>query len=197
MDAIGMVFIMRMRTAPLLLLGVAMAVPAANAQKNEFAVSASGILTSASFNANGSAGFQINYAHRLVPLPLISLYLELPFEAGFNGSRSTSLNLNRENYNTLYFTPGLKLKFAPGFPVSPYLAGGVGWGSFRSTNSSATDNKFAADLGGGVDFKVFPYISLRGEVRDFYTNAPTLDFPAIYSGSINNIVFSGGAVFRF
>jgi opacity protein-like surface antigen len=169
----------------------------AHAQKNEFAVAASGILTSASFNANTSAGFQINYARRLIPLPLISLYLELPFEAGFNGSRSTALNLNREDYNTLYFTPGLKLKFAPGFPVSPYLAAGAGWGSFRSTNTSATANKFAADLGGGLDFKVFPYISLRGEVRDYYTSAPTLDFPAIYRGSVNNIVFSGGAVFRF
>lgn len=52
------------------------------------------------------------------------------------------------------------MKFAPGFPVSPYLAGGLGWGSVLST--SATANKFAADLGGGVDFKVFPYISPNG-----------------------------------
>jgi len=171
--------------------------PAAHAQKNEFVVSASGIVTSASFNANSSAGFQINYARRLIPLPLGSLYLELPFVAGFDGSRSSALNLNTENYNTLYFTPGLKVKFAPGFPVSAYLAAGAGWGSFRATNTSATANKFAADLGGGVDFKVFPYISLRGEVRDYYTSSPTLDFPAIYHGNVNNIVFSGGAVFRF
>jgi opacity protein-like surface antigen len=170
---------------------------AAQAQKNEFAVSASGLLTSASFNTSSSAGFQINYARRLIPLPLISLYLELPFEAGFNGSRTSGPSLNREDYNTLYFTPGLKVKFAPGFPVSPYLAGGLGWGSFRSTNTSATANKFAADLGGGVDFKVFPYISLRGEVRDYWTGAPTLDFPGIYHGNVNNIVLSGGAVFRF
>jgi len=185
------------RIALLLLLCVAFAVSASHGQKNEFAIAASGILTAASFNASGSAGFQINYARRLIPLPLISLYLELPFEAGFNGSRSTALNLNREDYNTLYFTPGLKVKFAPGFPVSPYLAAGAGWGSFRSTNTSATANKFAADIGGGVDFKAFPYISLRGEVRDYYTSSPTLDFPAIYQGSVNNVVFSGGAVFRF
>jgi len=172
-------------------------VPAARAQKNEFAIAASGLLTSASFNTSSSAGFQINYARRLIPLPLISLYLELPFEAGFNGSRTIGPSLNREDYNTLYFTPGLKVKFAPGFPVSPYLAGGLGWGSFRSTNTSATANKFAADLGGGMDFKVFPYISLRGEVRDYWTGAPTRDFPGIYHGNVNNIVFSGGAVFRF
>jgi hypothetical protein len=171
--------------------------PSVQAQKNEFAISASGLLTSASFNTSGSAGFQINYARRLIPLPLVSLYLELPFEAGFNGSRTSGPSLNHEDYNTLYFTPGLKVKFAPGFPVSPYLAEGLGWGSFGSTNTSATANKFAADLGGGVDFKVFPYISLRGEVRDYWTGAPSLDFPGIYHGNINNIVVSGGAVFRF
>lgn len=89
------------------------------------------------------------------------------------------------------------MKFAPGFPISPYLAGGIGWGSFRSTNTSATSNEFAGDLGGGVDFKILPYISLRGEVRDYYTSAPTLDIPSVYQGHVNNIVFSGGAVFRF
>jgi len=188
---------MRFAGTSIVLLLLFIVVPAARAQKNEFAVAASGLLTSASFNSGSSAGFQINYARRLIPLPLVSLYLELPFEAGFNGSRTSGLNLNRENYNTLYFTPGLKVKFAPGFPVSPYLAGGVGWGSFRSTNTSASANKFAADLGGGVDFKVFPYISLRGEVRDYYTSAPTLDFPGVYQGNVNNVVFSGGAVFRF
>ncbi len=168
---------------------------AAQAQKNEFAVSASGLLTSSSFNTSSSAGFQINYARRLIPLALINLYLELPFEAGFNGSRTSGPpSLNREDYNTLYFTPGLKVKFAPGFPLSPYLAGGLGWGSFRSSNTSATANKFAADLGGGLDFKVFPYISLRGEVRDYWTSAPTLDFTGIYHGNVNNIVVSGGAV---
>lgn len=123
--------------------------------------------------------------------------MSCPSRPGFNGSRTSGPSLNREDYNTLYFTPGLKVKFAPGFPVSPYLAGGLGWGSFRSTNTSATTNKFAADLGGGVDFKVFPYISLRGEVRDYWTGSPTLDFPDIYHGNVNNIVFSGGVVFRF
>ena len=94
-------------------------------------VSAPGLLTSASFSTGRSAGFQINYARWLISLALVNLYLELPFEAGFNGSRTSGPSLNREDYNTLYFTPGLKVKFAAGFPVSPYLAGGLGWGSFR------------------------------------------------------------------
>jgi hypothetical protein len=130
---------------------------AAQAQKNEFAVSGSGLLTSASFSALAAAPVsKSNYARRLIP-PCLGQPLSLAaLRGGFNGSRSSGPSLNREDYNTFYFTPGLKVKFAAGFPVSPYLAGGLGWGSFRSTNTSATDNKFAADLGGGMDFSCGP-----------------------------------------
>ena len=83
------------------------------AQKNEFAVLGSSFQTSASFNVHGGEGLQINYAHRLVDVKLAALYLELPFEAGWGGSRSiTQGNLLHENYNTMYLTPGLKLKIS-------------------------------------------------------------------------------------
>jgi hypothetical protein len=105
--------------------------------------------------------------------------------------------LLHEDYNTMYLTPGLKLKILPSSFISPYLAGGLGWGGFRSTNSSATANKFAGDIGGGADFTILPILSLRGEVRDYYTSAPTLDVTSVFHGSVNNVVISGGAVFRF
>ena len=168
------------------------------AQKNEFAVLGSSFQTSASFNVHGGEGLQINYAHRLVDVKLAALYLELPFEAGWGGSRSiTQGNLLHENYNTMYLTPGLKLKILPTSFISPYLAGGMGWGGFRSTNTSATSNKFAGDIGGGADFTILPILSLRAEVRDYWSSAPTLDVLSVFHGNINNVVISGGAVFRF
>ena len=66
------------------------------------------------------------------------------------------------------------MKFAPGFIVSPYLAAGVGWSHFSSTQTDATDTKFAADWAGGLDLKVFPFVSLRLEARDFYSGVPQL-----------------------
>ncbi len=168
------------------------------AQKNEFAFLGSSFQTSASFNVHGGQGLQLNYSHRLVHIPLASLYLELPFAAAWGGSRSvTQGNLLNQNYNTMYLTPGLKLKLLPSSFISPYLAGGLGWGGFRSTNTSATSNQFAGDIGGGADFTILPFLSLRGEVRDYYTSAPTLDVPSVFHGSVNNVVISGGAVFRF
>jgi hypothetical protein len=167
-------------------------------QKNEFAFLASSFQTSASYDIHGGTGLQLNYAHRLVHIPMASLYLELPFAAAWGGNRSIAQgNLLHENYNTMYLTPGLKLKILPSSFISPYLAGGLGRGGFRSSNTSATSNKFAGDIGGGADFTILPILSLRCEVRDYYTSSPTLNVPSVFHGSVNNVTISGGAVFRF
>lgn len=167
---------------------------AAHAQTNEFAAEASGLFTTSNYNPNAGVGFQLNYAHRLFHVPLVSVYGEIPFVAGFNSSFSVA-DLARENYNSYYVTPGVKVKFAPGFFISPYLAAGVGWSHFSSTDTNASDNKFAADWGGGFDMKVFPFVSLRLEARDFYSGVPQLIVPT--TGNQNNIVVSGGIVLRF
>jgi hypothetical protein len=39
-------------------------------------------------------------------------------------------NLLHEDHDTMYLTPGLKLKLLPSSFISPYLAGGLGWGGF-------------------------------------------------------------------
>jgi hypothetical protein len=62
---------------------------------------------------------------------------------------------------------------------------------------SAFDNTvFAADLGGGVDFKVARYVSLRGEVAYVYTHFP---FSQVLSGagdSQNDVKATVGIVFH-
>lgn len=164
------------------------------AQSNEFAAEASGLLTASNYNPGAGVGFQLNYAHRFFHVPLVSVYGEIPFVAGFDTSVSVA-DLARENYNSYYVTPGVKVKFAPGFIISPYLAAGVGWSHFSSTQTNTSDTKFAADFGGGLDFKVFPFVTLRLEARDFYSGVPQLIVPT--SGNQNNIVVSGGVVLRF
>lgn len=167
---------------------------AAYGQSNEFAAEASGLFTTSKYNPNAGVGFQLNYAHRFFHVPIVSVYGEIPFVAGFNSSFSVA-DLARENYNSYYVTPGVKVKFAPGFFISPYLAAGVGWSHFSSTQTDASDTKFAADWGGGLDMKVFPFVSLRLEARDFYSGVPQLIVPT--TGNQNNVVVSGGIVLRF
>lgn len=185
---------MKVRLAVVAVLFAGLSCVSALAQSNEFAAEASGLLTASNYNPGAGVGFQLNYAHRLFHLPLVSIYGEIPFVAGYDSSISVA-DLARENYNSYYVTPGVKVKFAPGFIVSPYLAAGVGWSHFSSTQTNASDNKFAADFAGGLDFKVFPFVSLRLEARDFYSGVPQLTLPA--TGNQNNIVVSGGIVLRF
>lgn len=192
-----------MKKAFQLVLLAAMCLPViqAHAQKNEFAAEASGQFPSANnLSFDPAVGFQLNYAHRLIGVPGIGLYVEVPFLAGFNNLRTLASLENGQNYNSLYVTPGVKLKLLPGFFLSPYLAGGVGVAHFSaSTSSGGSETDFAADIGGGLDVKVFPYLSLRGEVRDFITDTPGLNLGVLnnFVGKTNNVVASGGIVFRF
>jgi hypothetical protein len=125
--------------------------------------------------------------------------VEVPFVAGFSNQRTLTSLFNGQNYNSLYFTPGIKVKFVPGFFLSPYLAGGVGLAHFSASNGGGSENDFAADIGGGLDIKVLPHVSLRGEVRDFITDTPGLSFNVLQNiiGKTNSIVASGGVVIRF
>lgn len=176
---------------------------AAHAQKNEFAAEVAGAFPSANnLSFEPALGYQLNYAHRLLALPGVGLYIEVPFVAGFSNTRTLVSLANGQNYNSLYFTPGIKVKFVPGFFISPYLAGGIGVAHFHSASTSASENDFAGDIGGGLDVKVFPHVSLRGEVRDFITSTPELNLGLLgqltsLSGTTNNVVASGGVVIRF
>jgi opacity protein-like surface antigen len=185
---------MKLRFAVVTVLFVGLSCVAGYAQSNEFAAEASGLVTASSYDPGAGVGFQLNYAHRFFHVPLVSVYGEIPFVAGFNSSINVG-DLARENYTSYYITPGVKVKFAPGFIVSPYLAAGVGWSHFSSTQTNASDTKFASDFAGGLDIKVLPFVSLRLEARDFYGGVPQLILPT--NGDQNNIVVSGGLVLRF
>ncbi len=170
----------------------------ANAQKNELAAEAAGVVDASATNPGYGTGLQINYARRLVGVPGVALYVEVPFVAGFNGTEFNVAQLQRVNYNNYFFTPGVKVKFVPGFFLSPYLAAGIGFAHFSNTGLNGTsDTTYAADFGGGLDIKIIRYLALRLEARDFYTPTPTLIPLAGAAGNQNNVVVSGGIVFRF
>jgi opacity protein-like surface antigen len=188
---------MRFRVAFVAVALLTLAPVATQAQKNELAAEGSGLVNASATNPSFGGGLQINYAHRLVGIPGVGLYVEVPFVAGFNNTGFSVRDLRVENVNSYFVTPGLKVKFAPGFFLSPYLAAGVGFAHFSSSTTNTSDTTFAADWGGGLDIKLVPIVGLRIEARDFYTGTPAL-VPLIGSvGNQNNVVVSGGIVFRF
>ncbi len=174
------------------------AVPA-SAQKNELAVTAGGYFPlSSSIDASSSFTIGGNFAHRVASVPLVSLYVEVPVYGTFDSTaRIANSTLLSPKYSALFFTPGLKLKLAPSFPVSPYFVAGGGLAHFSKSNTTTSDstNTGVFDVGGGLDFKFFPYLSFRMEARDYYSGSPNLTVN--FTERQHQVIAAAGLVLRF
>jgi hypothetical protein len=169
------------------------------AQSNELAITGGGQFSSNDFFRTGNSwAVGANYAHRLAHVPFLALYLEVPVVV----APKSAIHITNTDFSSLYVTPGLKVKFAPSFFISPYLAGGVGFARFHtgstSTTSDQTSTNAVFDIGGGLDIKFLPHLSARLEVRDFYSGLPSFDLVSNgLSGRQNNVVPQAGLVIRF
>jgi hypothetical protein len=149
--------------------------------------------------------YQVSYGRRLVDAKVAALYGEIVFAATpLQDVRSTNTTIPRD-YASLFLTPGLKVKFLPSWRFSPYLAAGGGYARFREsdfrTNNQPNTGKIGTNTGvfnygGGVDVRVFRYLSLRGEVRDFVTGNPNFNAPFLTNRQ-HNVLTSGGIVLHF
>lgn len=168
----------------------------ASAQKYEFSLSGGGYFP-AGTNADTSSvagAVEGTFAGRIFSVPLASVYFEVPvartYDVGLSGSRG--------NYVGTFVTPGLKLKLAPRFFASPYFVAGVGVAHLSSSGSvgSHSDTSSALAFGGGLDVKILPFVSLRGEARNINSGGLEFAVPGA-SGRQNNVLVTGGVVLRF
>jgi len=161
-----------------------------------------GSADTAQISADRSLG--INYGHRFLGAKIAALYGEIEFVALPNRSLTAATATVPQNYASLYLTPGLRLKLFPGSRLSPWGAIGGGYAlyqeSARLSNGQDTTNKFlnrgVFDYGGGLDYRLFRFIGLRGEIRDFFSGNPNLNV-ALSSSTQHNVVASGGIILRF
>jgi hypothetical protein len=168
-------------------------------QSNELAIQAGGYFPVNS-QTGASDAFAVggSFAHRVAGVPLLSAYVELPVFATFNSRSNAFQTINGSpRYSTLFVTPGLKVKFAPEFPISPYLVAGGGVVHFSKSHVSTDDSSYSGtfDVGGGIDWKVFPFFSARGEVRDFYSGSPNII--SGFDQREHQLIATVGLVFRF
>lgn len=152
--------------------------------------------------------FEVTYARRVWVTPIYSISAEVPFM--FN----PDIDLNGGAYGYAVVPTGLKAFFlAPGarvnlFPttaVSPWVSLGLGFAHFSEsktllydgTNPGSSKSSFAAQGGLGLDVKVWRRLSIRGEVRDYWSG--TGDFPRAVTGKTrqHNFFVGGGAFWRF
>ena len=146
----------------------------------------------------------VNYGHHLAGTRVAALYSEIEFVAIPNRAVTSTTAVVAQNYASLYVTPGVQLKLFPRRRFSPWGAIGGGYALYQESNQLSngqnTTNKFlnrgVFDYGGGVDYRVFRLIGLRGEVRDFLSGNPNLNTGPI-SSTQHNVVASGGIVLHF
>jgi opacity protein-like surface antigen len=155
--------------------------------------------------SGAGTGFQANYGFRLAGGDKAALFLETHFLASPLREVETRDSSATANYASLYVTPGLRIKFAPNARISPYVAVGGGLAWYEQSReqvgggpNSAPRNIYrgAFQFGGGVDVKVWRFLSLRAEVRDFYTGSPAYNVAEVRGGQ-HNVVAGGGFSLRF
>jgi hypothetical protein len=174
------------------------------AQKVELAIGAGGYFPVNLTGVGNAAAIEGSAAYRIASVPLLSAYVEVPVVATFDTDFSARLGPGfgptfRGSYSALFVAPGLRLKFAPGFFLSPWIAVGGGLAHFSGNSGlsgSVTTNTGVFDYGGGLDWKIAPYLSARGEVRDFYSGGLGFNF-ANFNQRQHNIVATAGLVLRF
>jgi hypothetical protein len=166
------------------------------AQKVDLAVLGGGQI---SFNPNSNVGtgavIQGNAGVRFFKAPLIALYAEVPITASFDINSGLPASVAARDFRTLFVTPGVRLKFAPISPVSPFFTAGAGWARYTPEGSGDANTTNVFQFGAGTDFKIAPFVSLRTEVRDYYTGAPNIAVG--FTERQHNVTAMGGLVVRF
>jgi hypothetical protein len=145
-----------------------------------------------------------NYGRCFLDAEVAELYGEIESVALPNRGLTAATATVPQNYASLYVAPGLRLKVLPSARLSPWVAVGGGYAlyeqSAKLSSGQNTTNKFLSrgifDFGGGLDYKVFRFLGLRGEVRDFLSGNPNLNV-ALSSSTQHNVVASGGISVRF
>ncbi len=177
----------------------------AAAQSNELSIAGGAQVSFTSNSTKGvGAAIQGSFAHRLIHVPFVSLYAELPVTAGFKIDSRLPQQIEKRNCNALFITPGLKLKLAPISPISPYFVAGAGWARYQqkatATTPASTNTTNAFDYGVGLDFKTAPFLGFKTEVRDYYTGPLRFNTglaTLTNSDRQHNVVAVVGLAFRF
>jgi opacity protein-like surface antigen len=144
------------------------------AQSNELGVMG-GFVVPEGGATNGSTGGAVEgfVAHRIFKVPMVGIYAELPIVGGI-GSGAVGFDGDAASYSSLFITPGVKFRLSPPvFPLAPYVMAGAGYAHFSGSQSGIgnSTSKFAFDYGIGAEMKIFPHVSINGEVREFETGS--------------------------
>ena len=125
---------------------------------------------------------EANYGRRLMNFGLVGLTAEVPFVVNVKQDVHYDLNLVPKDYKSFFVTPSLRANLFPDNGLSPWVSVGGGFGYFKESSSleffgpnpgktGTTSGVF--QVGAGLDIKLLSRLSLRGQVRDFFSAFPS------------------------
>jgi len=148
---------------------------------------------------------EANYGRRLMNFGLVGLTAEVPFVVNVKQDVHYDLNLVPKDYKSFFVTPSLRANLFPDNGLSPWVSVGGGFGYFKESSSleffgpnpgktGTTSGVF--QVGAGLDIKLLSRLSLRGQVRDFFSGIPQLNVDTGKSRQ-HNFFVGGGVVWHF
>jgi hypothetical protein len=148
------------------------------------------------------------YARRFLVTPIYAVSAEAVFLYNKDEDINGGAYLNAvvpPQLSELFVTPAARVNLFPTTAVSPWASLGVGFGHigqgsaliYGGANPGKSTTSAVIEGGFGLDVKVWKRLSIRGEVRDFWSGEP--DFPLAPTGKSrqHNYFVGGGAFWRF
>ena len=154
--------------------------------------------------------FEIGYARILRTEQIFSLSLEVPAVFNVDEDLGSGGNVVPTGYQQIFITPAARLNLLPSTRVSPWvsLGGGVAHFSenknliYYGTNPGGPSTSAVLQGGFGLDVALrktgrVRRLSLRGEVRDFWSGTPNLPLAATGKTRQHNYFVGGGVIWHF
>jgi hypothetical protein len=178
-----------------------------SAHKNELALGLGGLPAlsrsdTPRLDTGSGVAFQVNYGRRFFKGRKVALYGEINALANPLRDVSSSIPTATHDFASLYITPGIRVKFLPTPRISPYALVGGGYADYEQSTTRINGQPNSAsrelargvfDFGAGVEVRVWRFVALRGEARDFYSGSPAYSIATV-SGGQHNVVATGALV---
>jgi|SRR5579872_286014 len=152
--------------------------------------------------------FEVEYARRLYVAPVFAVAGEVVFVDNHDvdvNAGQYGHSVVPSDYREMFITPAARVNLFPTTAVSPWVSLGGGFGHisqgnqliYGGVNPGKSTTSAVIQGGFGLDLKVWRRLSVRAEVRDFWSGEP--DFPLAPTGKSrqHNFFVGGGAFWRF
>jgi hypothetical protein len=197
------------------LVAVTILTASALAQKNEITaivgrtfISDQGVKNVNLFNNDVHFGkpwsFELNYGRHLMGEGLTRLTFEVPVVINPDEDLNFAANAVPSSYFSYFVTPSLRANVFATTAVSPWISigGGVGHFSpashleFGGPSPAKGSTTGVMQIGLGLDVRLIQKLSLRGDLRDFWSGTPNINVDTGKSRQ-HNFLIGIGVVYRF